>query len=66
LGAAAKWRVFRECGPREHLLLVYGVLVIDGAIEKFSEYECEYVLSRLQSSLPALQVCPHFKLITPD
>ena len=42
LGAAAKRRAFRECGPKEHLLLVSGVLVIDGAIEKFSEYEREF------------------------
>ena len=42
LGAAAKRRAFRECGPMEHLLLVSGVLVIDGAIEKFSEYEREF------------------------
>ena len=50
LGASAKRRAFRDRDPEEHLLLVSGVLVLDGTIAQFSIYERDYRRRSILSS----------------
>jgi hypothetical protein len=50
LGAANKRRAFRELNDEDRLLLVSGVLILDGTIERFSTYERDYRMSKLSET----------------